>query len=194
MNSMSMINRIFKFKRKIIEEPLIISTKLINQRFRKIELIHYKNGQFIIEEIALHKFNTVDTNINYSNKADQTILPNETKLFNFSLPVFEKIFKEEDFKRLEYFIKTDFGSIKCTENMVAFGFNECAIVLEVDGDTIIHIWLAGKTNNEKYKKKLKQILLILGNKFDLFGMNWISMRYFFLFSPDDVNDFIRINM
>lgn len=154
---------------------------IVTQNFRKIEFIHYHNGEFLINNV-IGKTKNVEI--------DKEI-PRHIMEFNIPCTAIQQTFKDEGLKPIKQFFMEGYGLIHCDDDVFAFGDDDIAIVCETNGLIISSIWLNGKVKKNKMKSILETVFLKLGNQFELLAINWVSRRYYFLFGPDDAKDFIR---
>ncbi len=185
---MNIFNKILKiiFNGNSRADILILDTSLLDNRFRKYELIHFSNGggQFI------DKYNnsSAETISTFNN-----IIQNDLLIFNISFSSIENIFIQSNIKRLKSFNKKDFGEIECNDTITAFGTYDFAVAIENKNGIISHIWITGNATNNRDTQKIKNVLFDIAKNYQLIAVNWISMRYYSLLSPENSSDFIRQN-
>jgi len=190
---MKLLKRIFGSpKIESNNEAITILPGVLNKSFREIELIHYSNCIFLLANIYANKStnSVISPDYNVLLNSDK-ILPLEMIDCKIKFSRIENIITGYGMKYINFFNKEGFGMILCNDYLKAFGNKEIAIVCESENDFIKHIWVSGKTNSEKQKIILQSIFLSFGVELDLVAVQWLHKRYFFLFSPDDVKDFIR---
>ncbi len=156
-------------------------SSIVAQNFRKIEFIHYSNGEYLIKNV-IGKPDSFEVD---------KMVPRNIIEFKIQNVVIQQLFKSYGLKPLKQFYMEGYDIIHCDEDVFAFGDDDIAIVCETKCEIISSMWLNGRVKKNNMKSVLETVFLKLGNQFELLAINWVSKRYYFLFGPDDAKDFIR---
>ena len=189
---MNILNRLLGKKTKIVKEATSFLPNINTRSFRAIELIHYSNCTFLLDNIYTKEIDNTAVNNKYHALLEgNEPLPFETISCKIEFFKIKKIIKENGLKSINTFIKEGYGTIACNENMRVFGNSRFAIVCEIEEGYIKHLWVTGKELSNSIKTDLERIFISFGVKLDLMAIQWLNKRYFFLYSPDYVKEFIR---
>jgi len=171
---------------------LVLSTQMLNKRFRAVELIHYSNVAFLLNIIYTKSLGDNDAESKYQKLLQGDInLPLELIDCKIDFARVDKIIRGYGLSSVNTFYKEGLGTITSNEEIRAFGNKDYAVICETEKDIIKHIWFTGKSSSDKHKTILERISVTIGVELDLVAIQWLPRRYFFLFSPDDAKDFVR---
>jgi hypothetical protein len=153
------------------------------ENLRKVEFLHSKNVKYIIQQFSSEKIKVDIDNAN--------IQFHETIEAKIDLSFIVKTILAEGIKKVENIHFNKEISFENNTNVEAYGDKEFAIIIESEQGILSHLWIAGNTDKSKLRRKLQNVFINFGNKFDLFVIHRIMPRFFFLYGPDDVIEFIR---
>jgi len=171
------IIKIFSSKRKSYKSSNR-TLKITDKEIRMIEFLHSNNVPYVIEKTGLTKI------------ADKGSKFQHTINSKISYDKIAQLIENEGIKKYENIIAEEGVIIPDIRTMKAYGDNQFAIIIETSNHFVNHIWLTGKVKDKLSTYQLLNTFIKFGNELDLFVVNWYKPWFYFLYSEDDVKDFV----
>ena len=161
--------------------------------YLNVELLHKDNGQFILDEIKrLQNLPLQEGSVRQTvDKNNRFAEPVTTLSLNKKFLPIEKLMKEVGLKKVDQIFQEGVGVLPTDTNLIGFGNNKSAIICEVQDNNLKHIWITGKLDSNSMRERLGSALVKLGVYHDFIAVNWHKLKYYYLYSPDDVSEFMR---
>jgi len=103
----------------------------------------------------------------------------------------ENIITKTGLEKITHVHMQGVGLLEGNKAPLGFGTNRFAIICDRQNNLLKHIWVTGHTDTDDDKQKLAETLLVLGQTFNFFAVNWFRCEYYNLIEESSVMEFVK---